>query len=87
MNRILIMFFAVLTLSFGMSLSGCGESQTVAKAPSGTYIGQQNEGIDEFLGIRYGNMEPFKAATDVKTTAEDEIKATSFGYNCIQPYD
>ncbi len=74
-------------LALIMCLSGCGSSQTSVEAPTGTYVGQQNEGIDEFLGIRYGEMEPFKAATDVKTTEKDTIEATSFGYNCIQPYD
>ena len=68
-------------------LYGCEGSQPSATAPSGTYIGQENNGVDEFLGIRYGDMEQFKAATDVTTTTDDEIEATSFGPNCIQPYD
>lgn len=59
----------------------------MAKAPTGTYAGQMNDGIEEFLGIRYGEMEPFKAPTDVTTTADDVIEAKAWGYNCIQPYD
>lgn len=69
--------------------TGCNESNSepVAKAPNGTYIGQNNNGIDEFLGIRYGEMENFKAPTDITTTTDDTIEAKKWGENCIQPYD
>ena len=80
-----IVFAGILMMT--LCFCGCSDSAVKAVAPTGTYIGQDNDGVDEFLGIRYGNMEPFKAATDVTTTSEDEIEATSFGANCIQPYD
>ena len=76
-----IVFAGILMMT--LCFCGCSDSAVKAVAPTGTYIGQDNDGVDEFLGIRYGNMEPFKAATDVTTTSEDEIEATSFGANCI----
>lgn len=57
-----------------------------AAAPTGTYIGQENDGVAEFKGIRYGEFKPFLPATDVTTTEADEIKATDWGAACIQPY-
>ena len=67
-----------------------GDSKTdpVAKAPTGTYIGLNDNGVTEFLGIRYAApIEHFKRAKDVTTTTNDVIKAQKWGYNCIQPYD
>ncbi len=58
-----------------------------ASATTGTYVGQNNNGICEFLGIRYGDMESFKRATDVQTTTADIIPAKEWGKNCLQPYD
>lgn len=86
-KKLLFTVLVISMLTLIMGLSGCSNSKTSVEAPTGTYIGQQNEGIDEFLGIRYGEMEPFKAATDVQTTEKDTIEATAFGYNCIQPED
>lgn len=87
-------------LTFGLALTfavtmfmmtGCGgqeeaEARTVV-APTGTYIGQENDGIAEFKGIRYGEFKPFLPATDVTTTEEDEMTVTEYGPSCIQPYD
>lgn len=87
MKKLLMTFSLAVILAFSMSLWGCGDSQPKVEAPTGTYIGQQNDGVDEFLGIKYGEMEPFKAATDITTTTDDTIEATAFGENCIQPYD
>lgn len=42
-----------------------------AAAPTGTYIGQENDGVAEFKGIRYGEFKPFLPATDVTTTEAD----------------
>ena len=61
-------------------------TQVKATARTGTYLGIHNDGVDEFKGIRYGNFEPYKVATDVATTSEDVIEAYDFGANCLQPY-
>ena len=59
-----------------------------AVAPNGTYIGQDNNGIAEFLGIRYAApVERWKAPKDVTTTSKDIITAQQWGASCIQPYD
>lgn len=96
MKRILII---LLCLIFALSFTACGDSgesgddsaanaeQIEVAAPNGTYVGHDNNGIAEFLGIKYGEMEPFKPATDVSTTTDDVIEAAEFGFNCIQPYD
>ena len=64
------------------------KTEPMAKAPTGTYIGQNNNGVAEFLGIRYAApIEHFKRAKDVTTTTDDMIKAQKWGYNCIQPFD
>ena len=79
---------AALVFAAGMlSLTGCGGGEPEAAAPIGTYIGNSNDGVQEFLGIRYGETEQFKPATDVKTTAKDKIEAKEWGYNCLQPED
>ena len=87
MKRVLLAFSCAGVLLLSMCLFGCGGEGPSVEAPTGTYIGQDNEGVAEFLGIRYGNMKPFQAPTDVTTTAGDEFEATAFGENCIQPYD
>lgn len=76
--------------------AGCGSEKEEATEPAadapkvtantGTYIGQENDGVAEFKGIRYGEFKPFLPATDVTTTEEDEIKVTDWGASCIQPY-
>ena len=74
-------------------LAGCGtagqsataQDPTVA-APTGTYVGTEENGVMSFKGIRYGTFTPFQAASDVTTTTEDTIEAKTFGDNCIQPY-
>ena len=79
---------AALVFAAGMlSLTGCGGGDPEAVAPTGTYIGNSNDGVQEFLGIRYGETEQFKPAADVKTTAKDKIEAKEWGYNCLQPKD
>lgn len=60
----------------------------VAVAPTGTYVGIDNNGVAEFLGIRYAApIERWKAPKDVTTTSKDIIKATEWGPSCTQPYD
>ena len=94
------MIVYALCLTLGMSFTAWGSSEGAGDgaaqveeeyvevtAPTGTYVGRNNEGIAEFLGIRYGNMSPWLPAEDVTTTSEDRIEALAFGYNCIQPYD
>ncbi len=88
MKKILLVLGVLSALVFSLCLGGCGSSGgTSVAAPTGTYTGQSNDGIVEFKGIRYGNFEPFQAATDVETTTDDNIDATEFKENCIQPYD
>ncbi len=77
-----------------LCMSGCGDDKKienespVAKAPTGTYTGHTNDGVQEFLGIRYAApVERWKAPEDVATTTEDEIDANEWGPCCIQPYD
>ncbi len=93
-TKVIAMAMAVLIGTFCMA--GCGssghsngssdtEGSPKAVAPTGTYIGKDNDGISEFLGIRYGEFEPFKPAGELKTTSEDEIEAKEWGANCIQP--
>ena len=65
-----------------------GAIDVKAVAPNGTYIGQENNGIAEFLGIRYAApVERWKAPKDVSTTSKDVITAQQWGNSCIQPYD
>jgi len=91
-KSIISIVFSV-TLIGGMLLfAGCGSNDDEAEAPTvtastGTYIGQENDGVAEFKGIRYGEYEPFLPATDVTTTEDDEIVVTDWGASCIQPYD
>lgn len=60
----------------------------IVSAKTGTYKGQKNKGVAEFLGIRYAApIERWKAAKDVLTTSKDIIDATEWGASCIQPYD
>ena len=91
MKKAKLILSVVLALSFAIAMCGCGgESSSgapTAAAPTGTYIGQDNDGVQEFLGIRYGEFTPYQPATDVTTTEADEIQATEWGPNCIQPYD
>lgn len=91
MKKVKIILALAITMSFVITICGCGSTESsgdpTAVAPTGTYVGQDNEGVQEFLGIRYGEFEPFKAATDVTTTADDVIEAKEWGANSIQPYD
>lgn len=94
-KKLLSLGLAVLMVaSFSFGVCGCGSSSEeevaaeapVVEAPTGTYTGVDNDGVKEFKGIRYGEYAPFKAATDVTTTTEDEINATEWPASCIQPY-
>jgi para-nitrobenzyl esterase len=56
-------------------------------ARTGTYIGLHNNGVVEFLGIRYAETpERWKAPKDVETTSSDIIPARQWGDSCIQPF-
>ena len=98
MKRNWIKYFVAFAfcISLVFCFAGCGSGSSgddveqaapTAAAANGTYIGHENNGIQEFLGIRYGEFEPFKPAADLTTTTEDEFEAAEFGENCIQPYD
>lgn len=87
---------AILVLAAATTLlfAGCGsekeaeEQAPAAAAPSGTYLGKTNDGVEEFLGIRYAApAQRWKAPLDVTTTSEDEIDATKWGPCCTQPWD
>jgi para-nitrobenzyl esterase len=84
-----------MVLLLTVSLTGCNRTEEpvttdsyTAVAPTGTYIGHDNDGITEFLGVRYAApIERWKAPTDVTTTSEDIIEASEWGPSCIQPDD
>lgn len=80
-----LMLIAVSAVMF----TGCGDSESPqVTAPTGTYTGVCEDGIEEYFGIRYAApAERWKKASDVTTTSEDEIDATQWGPCCIQPYD
>lgn len=82
-------FALIMLLGMTLFLFSCGsEDAPTAAAPTGTYIGQVNDGLQEFLGIRYAApAERWKAPSDVTTTTKDEINATKWGACCTQPYD
>lgn len=88
-KKTLIVLSVAAAMAFAVCMTGCGGSSEApsASAKTGTYTGQDNDGVQEFLGIRYGDFRAWKPATDVTTTKDDEIKATEWGENCIQPYD
>lgn len=86
----------LLALGLVFAMTGCGGSEEaaneepgpVATAPTGTYEGVSNDGIQEFFGIRYAApVERWKPATDVTTTSDDQIDATKWGPCCTQPYN
>lgn len=95
-NTIRKCLIIALALVFILGFSACGsgndsadssapEAQEVEiTANTGTYIGTVNKGVQQFLGIKYGDMEPFKAPTDVATTKDDVMEAKEYGFNCIQ---
>ena len=94
MKKRLINFAMVLGLTIGLiAFTGCGggdegDGAPEVKAPTGTYSGNINDGVQEYLGIRYAApAERWKAPTDVTTTTEDEIDATEWGPCCTQPYN
>lgn len=89
MKRKLLNLICVFVLSAMLVvLSGCKEDAPVAVTPTGTYTGQMNEGVQEFLGIRYAApTERWKAPTDVTTVTEDEISAVEWGPCCTQPHN
>jgi para-nitrobenzyl esterase len=71
---------------------GTGEREEASKnpvvtAPKGTYIGRYNNGIAEFLGIRYAApIERWKPPKDVTSTSKNVIEAREWGPSCVQPY-
>ncbi len=59
-----------------------------AVAPTGTYIGHDNKGVQEFLGISYAApIERWKAPQPVTTTSADRIVCDEWGPSCIQVPD
>lgn len=74
---------------FAVLFTGCGGNENPqVTAPTGTYTGVYEDGIEEYFGIRYAApVERWKRASDVTTTSEDAIDATEWGPCCTQPYD
>lgn len=88
-----ITWIVLLTLAFMLGLSGCSSTdksepkaaeEVQVSANTGTYLGEKIDGVAQFLGIKYGDMEPFKAPTDVTTTSDDVLEAKKYGFNCLQ---
>lgn len=60
----------------------------MVKAKSGTYIGHDNKGVVEFLGMRYAApVESWKPPKDPETTAAGIVIADKFGLPCLQDLD
>lgn len=58
------------------------------QAPTGTYEGSMDNGVEAYLGVRYAApIEPFKAPKDVTTSTGDVIEAKAFGPSCLQAVD
>lgn len=56
------------------------------KSKTGTYVGSTEEGIREFLGIRFAEpVEYWKMPHPVKTTGADVIYAKEYGPQSLQP--
>ena len=94
---LLIVMALAFTMCGCLALVGCGDEddagtaetaeETTVEAPTGTYVGINNDGVAEFKGIRYGTLNPYQRAGDVTTTTEDVIEAKDWGFNCLQPKD
>ena len=98
MKRLLI---GILCLIFALGLCSCGTSsdEEVAEEPAvisdievvadtGTYMGHDNDGVAEFLGISYAApLEMWKAPEDPETTSEDVIECAEWGPSGIQVDD
>ena len=86
---LITMIFAVSALCACLALAGCGgeedadtantQEEATVEAPTGTYVGINNDGVMEFKGIRYGTLNPYQRAGDVTTTTEDVIEAKDWG--------
>lgn len=81
-----VMMAAVLAMCF----YGCGEKESSGdeisvSAKTGTYIGHDNNGIAEFLGVSYAApIERWKAPQDPETTSDDRIVCDEWGPSCMQ---
>jgi para-nitrobenzyl esterase len=91
MKRKLPVFIILLVPAIICISISCEKKQVVTSkypvvtAPTGTYEGQYNDDVSEFLGIRYAApVEPFKRAQDVNTTTADVIEARNWGASCLQ---
>ena len=101
MKKRILLIALLFTLIISMLATGCGlpkdttasdrktdNEMPQAAAPSGTYTGNLNDGVQEFLGIRYAApVERWKAPNDVTTTSDDKIDATKWGPCCMMPWD
>ena len=95
MKKVLIV---ILCLIFTLGLCSCGSSEDTAEnaepeivsdievvADSGTYMGHDNDGVAEFLGISYAApVEMWKAPKDPETTKDDVIECAEWGPSGIQ---
>ena len=84
---VLVPVFAVLGTEEANAGNPIGNDNPVAAAPTGTYTGNDSEGVQEFLGIPYASAQRWKPPTDVKTTTKDKIDASQWGPACPQPYN
>lgn len=86
-------FILSIAVVLGFGLCGCGSSDKETggievKANTGTYIGHDNDGVQEFLGISYAApVDKWKAPTAPETTAEDVIECDEWGPSCFQIAD
>lgn len=88
MKRKFLFMFLVFVLTAAMC--GCGQKAKTeegysVKASTGTYIGHDNDGITEFLGISYAEpVEKWKAPKELKATTNDVFECAEWGPSCYQ---
>lgn len=63
-------------------------SNPKVKTPTGTYIGNWNGNIEEYLGIRYCDFQgPWKPARELPENNDAQFNVREFSPACIQPFD
>ncbi len=83
-------FLGTLIIIFTMALCSCGtndedSSGIEVQANTGTYIGHDNDGVQEFLGISYSApIDKWKAPSAPETTSDDIIECDEWGPSCYQ---
>lgn len=83
-------FFILLTFVLAFAICACGNEKAKAEDPTvvtatGTYIGQEKNGVSEFLGISYAApIKRWQPPEAPKTTSDEVIYAQEWGPSCIQ---